>query len=304
VGTGVVLTVVYTGEPDEVFEFPYEGNARLFGRDDSRCDIVIWSAINGTDLSRVAGRIWRMDDELWVRNLSQRHEVHVNVPNMPPEPPLPPRRDDGLDPGPARSIPGEMAYVRAPGGCELQVRQLRSSAPDLDEGAGSNLTFRVPPVPEELQLVAIALCAPLLAGGQMPAAYSEITRRAGTGSLKRTRTMVAELCRLYVAEVPHLRQRIVERRLQEEDELRLPADPRLRGGVWTYEAPPDRAEEAEDLRRRRALALPDYYEVAHLLVRRRLVTATDLTGLPAATDTAPASAAPTDVASSRGGRHA
>src|SRR5664279_1257267 len=58
---------------------PRRGKGRLFGRDDG-CDIVIWSAINGTDLSRVAGRIWRMEGELWVRNLSSRHELQVVQP--------------------------------------------------------------------------------------------------------------------------------------------------------------------------------------------------------------------------------
>src|SRR5688572_9881175 len=97
-----LLTVVYTGEPDEVFEFPDDGGrGRTFGRDDG-CDIVIWSALNGARLSRVAGRIWRMESELWLRNLSTYHELYVEVPGRPAEPPLPPRYEDPLDPGPAR----------------------------------------------------------------------------------------------------------------------------------------------------------------------------------------------------------
>jgi hypothetical protein len=271
-----MLSVVYTGEADEVFEFTEEGKGRLFGRDDGRCDIVIWSAINGTDLSRVAGRIWRMEGELWVRNLSTEHEVQLVQPGLPAEAPLPPRRPDGRDPGPARSIPGELAYLRAPGGCELLVRQQRMpmAIPPADDDG--EMTRRVPPVPHELRRVAAALCEPLLSGGQLPAAYSEIMRRAGTGTLKRTRTLVAEVCTVYVAEVPKLRERIIDRLKREEQEFGLPPDPRLRAGVWTYERRPDSSNEPQELRRRRALALPDYYEVAHLLVRRRLITANDL----------------------------
>jgi hypothetical protein len=284
-GSGLILTVAYTGEPDEIYEFAEDGQARTFGRDDARCDIVIWSAINGNELSRVAGRIWRMDSELWLRNLSTRHELHVSTPGWPAEPPLPPRREDGLYPGPARSIPAELAFVRAPGGCELLVRQVRSRAAALLAQADwGDITFRVPSVPRELRSVAIALCAPLLSGGQLPAAYSEITRLAATGSLKRTRTMVADLCQLYMSEVPHLRDRILERRRREENELGLPADARLHRGVWRFDQTSQPSAEAEDVRRRRALALPDYYEVAYILVRRRLVTVDDLATLSAGAD--------------------
>jgi len=270
-----VLTVAYTGEPDELFEFDEEGKGRLFGRDDAACDIVIWSAINGTELSRVAGRIWRTEGELWLRNLSTRHDLHLSQPGLPEEAPLPPRRDDGRDPGPARSIPGDVAYVRGPGGCELVVHQRRASF-ETDRRDDADMTSHVPPVPEHLRAVAAALCAPLLSGSQLPAAYSEIMKNADTGSLKRTRTLVAELCAPYVAEVPHLRERIIARQEREERELELPAEARLRGGVWTYEQTEDRSAEPEEIRRRRALALPDYYEVAHLLVRRRLVAGSDL----------------------------
>jgi hypothetical protein len=274
----VILTLVYTGEPDEVYEFADEGQGRLFGRDDVACDIVIWSAINGTDLSRVAGRVWRMDGELWLRNLSTRHELRLSQPRMPEEAPLPPRREDGADPGPARSIPGELAFVRAPGGCELLIRQRRTRLDDPYRTLGESTT-RVPRVPDHLQSVAAALCEPLLSGGQLPATYHEIMRRAGTGTVKRTRTLVAELCAHYAAEIPQLRERIMARMRREEAELDLPADPRLRGSVWTFGPQAPSPTETEEVRRRRALALPDYYEIAHLLVRRRLITAGDLARL-------------------------
>lgn len=279
---GLLLTVSVSDEPDEVYDFPHEGMSRLFGRDDSSCEIVIWSALRGTELSRVAGRIWRMDGELWVRNLSTRHELYLSRPGMPAEPPLPPRWDDGVDPGPARSVPAPVAYLLAPGGCDLVLRQ-RPGPATLPTPSGE-LTARVPPIPPQLRTVAVALCEPLLSGGLLPAAYSEITARAGTGSVKRTRTLVGQLCALYLTEVPHLQERWEKRVRQEEAELELPAGLRLRRGIWVLpdDVEPERHPEDLELRRRRALALPDYFEVAHLLVRRRLVTTAHLALLPEA----------------------
>ena len=86
-----MLNVHYLYEPDEVWTFPVEGERVTFGRDDS-CDITIFSAINGNALSRVAGRIWRMENELWVRNLSERHDLDVEVPGQAAGQPL--RQDD------------------------------------------------------------------------------------------------------------------------------------------------------------------------------------------------------------------
>ncbi len=273
--TECVLTVVYAGEPDEMFEFATEGQSRLFGRDDQVCEIVIWSEINGVALSRIAGRLWRMDDELWVRNLSTIHELQVIGPEGPPDPPLPPRRDDVPDPGPARSIPRPSAVVRGPGGCELLVSQLPRDDFEIPLAQVTESTLQMPPIPDALRRVAAALCEPLLSGGQLPATYGEVTRRAGTGSLKRTRTLVGELCSHYLAELPVLRERLVERNRRLDAGLEPPAGRRLHGGVWTFADAHDEPD-AEDAVRRRALSLPDYYEVAHLLVRRRLVTAQDV----------------------------
>jgi hypothetical protein len=247
-----VLTVVYTGEPDEVFEFASEGQGRFFGRDDEMCEIVIWSALNGTALSRLAGRIWRMDGELWLRNLSTVHELVVTTGDGPPDPPLPPRRDDNDDPGPARSLPAPRAIITGPDGCELLVRQEPSGSYDIPLNAVMEVTIGVPPIPADLRPVAAALCEPLLAGGQLPATYSDIARRLNTGSLKRARTLVGRLSELYRAEVPML-------------------TPEL----------PDEAGVSADANVRSALGLPDYYEIAHLLVRRRLVTITDVEALAA-----------------------
>jgi hypothetical protein len=286
------LTVVYTGEPDEVTEFSQNGQSRTFGRDDARCEIVIWSAINGRDLSRVAGRIWRMEDELWLRNLSSRHELTIAVPDLPAEPPLPPRSSP-IDPGPARSIPAGLAYVRGPAGCELLVRQIpgRISVPEMSDFNGET-TSHAPPVPTALMPVAAALCEPLLAGGQLPATYAEITRRAGLGSIRRTRGLVGRLCRLYAAETPQLQERIIARLQREQATLHLPVEPTLQSGVWRFERASNGAVESREVRRRRALALPDYYEVAHLLVRRRLVAREDVALLTGPTSTTATGATP------------
>lgn len=282
--TGPLLTVTYTAEPDTLYAFSDDGERRLFGRDDTRCQIVIWSAINGHELSRVAGVIWRMDDELWVRNLSTRHELYLQAASKPAEPPLPPRVEGGVDRGPARSIPPGLTFMRAPGGCELLVRQIHSiiAIPSLDEADGA--TFRAPPVPAHLRAVAAALCEPLLRGSQLPATHAQVTERAATGSLRRTRNLVAALCALYADEVPLLRSRVAERLRRESEQLGIGVPPKLRaGGVWTYDQEPDDAD--DESARRRALALPDYFEVAHLLVRRHLVTTADLdTALPIATE--------------------
>lgn len=265
-----ILSVTYTGEPDVMFEFGDDGQKRRFGRDDTQCEIVIWSAINGNELSRAAGVIWRVGDELWVRNLSTRHELYLEVLGRPAEAPLPPRAADGFDRGAARTIPGARTFVRAPGGCELLVRQEREVSFDDFEGNGES-TLRVPPVPAQLRPIANALCEPLLNGGHLPASYRQVAERTGISSQKRVRNQVGELCALYAREVPSLYARIAARVEREGRDLGLPADPRLRNGVWMFEPVVDSATGDSERERRRALTLPDYFEVAHLLVRRGLV---------------------------------
>ncbi|MGL5809490.1 MAG: FHA domain-containing protein [Nocardioides sp.] len=269
-----VLAVAYTGELDEVTEFTLDGQSRLFGRDDQVCDIVIWGAINDSVLSRIAGRIWRMEGELWLRNLSTTHELWL-IPDVgPPEPPLPPRADDGRDPGAARSIPRGTVFVRGPGGCELVVHQRPSADFTTPLTSLDDTTVRVGGVPDKLRAVAAALCEPLLAGGQLPASYAEIGRRLDFDSLKKTRLLVGELVDMYADELPQLRQTLDERREQREAAEAIGA-PRLQAGIWTFDDT-DTEPDEDDLTRRRSLNLPDYYEVAHLLVRRRLITVEDL----------------------------
>lgn len=267
-----VLEVWYIYEPDEVCSFAKDGDRITFGRDDE-CDLIIFSAINGESLSRVAGTIWRMEGELWVRNLSDKHELWITQPGMPPLPPLPPRDPARHDPGAAQSIPGELAYVRGPDGCVLAVAQQRTE-PALPTVLDDRTTISMPPVPSELRPVAAALCEPLLRGRRLPASYEEVHRRLPTRTRNQIRDHVRRLCDLYLTELPELRDRVEARRRIEEQELGLPAAPTMvHKGIRVFSPVP---ETDEEVRRRRELTLPDYYEVAHLLVRRRTVTAEDL----------------------------
>jgi hypothetical protein len=245
-----------------------------FGRDD-QCDIVIRT--EGIDLSRLAGAIWREHDELWLRNLSYSHELWLDVPGQPPGEPMGIRH--GHHPGFARAVGAELAYLRGPRGCLLVCQQNWQAADAVADQPAAN-TLRVSPVPPDLRPVAAALCEPLLDGGRLPAAYSEIVRRLDGPGLKQVRGLVERLCRHYEDEVPELAARAAERRRRQEDELAVGAEPVLRNGVWVFPASAREPDEASQRIRRKALALPDYYEVAHLLVRRRLVTGADVAALP------------------------
>ncbi len=257
----------------ETFEFRHPGQQLTFGRDE-QCDIVV--STHGNDLSRVAGAVWREQDELWVRNLSYSHELWVEVPGMPAGEPMRVRHEDGLDPGFARAVGAGVAYLRAPGGCLLICEQTRGVAGPAVVGGTAPRTIRVSGVPPELRPVAAALCEPLLNGGRLPAAYREIVDRLGGPTMKQVRGLVDRLCRRYEHEIPELAWQAAERRRRQDEELAAGAPPVLRGGVWIFPDPDDGSGRA----RRKALALPDYYEVAHFLVRRRLITTDDLAALP------------------------
>lgn len=217
-----------------------------------------------------------MESELWVRNLSTRHELQVDVPGRPPEPPLPPRRGDGNDRGQARSIPSGVAFLRGSGGCELLVRQVRTldAAPlsaddaDAERTDDSDATVRAPDLPEDLRPVAVALCEPLLRGSQMPSSHAQMAAQLGM-TQKAVRILVGKVCQLYADALPDLRRRVEERRQTENRQLGVQASRRLVRGVWVFTVD----EPAE--RQIRALALPDYFEVAYLLVRRGVVQPDD-----------------------------
>jgi hypothetical protein len=261
-----LLTATYTGEPDEIFEFHTDGQSRLFGRDDQQCDIVIWSAINGIDLSRIAGRLWRMEGQLWVRNLSTRHELEVVAPGEQLSGPLPPRRQDGIDPGAARSLPVPAAAVRGPGGCEIAISQ---QAVPLALVAPSNEldgTVKVPPVPEDLRPVALALCRPILQGGWLPATYSEIVKEVEDLTVKQARLRVERLCEIYVRAVPSLMVHFERRRQRLEQELAFDGRIEHRAGGLRHLVRPIGVDVG-----RNQPGPPTYFDVAHLLVRRRLI---------------------------------
>lgn len=265
--TGTLLTATYTAEPDEVFEFHTEGQRRLFGRDDTQCDIVIWSAINGVELSRIAGQLWRMDGQLWVRNLSTEHELEIAAPGEHLSGPLPPRRADGIDPGAARSLPVPFAFVRGPGGCEIAAHQhevplaLVQPSPDLDG------TIQVPPVPEDLRSVALALCRPILAGGVLPATYAEISGQVKGLTHKQARRRVERLCAIYEQAIPSLRTQADRRGRRLEQELAFEGRVERRPGGIRHLVPASGVGPRQD-----TPGPPSYFEVARLLVRRRLVS--------------------------------
>jgi hypothetical protein len=261
-----LLTAVYTDEPDEVFEFHTDGQERLFGRDDQHCDIVIWSAINGTDLSRIAGRIWRMEGQLWVRNLSARHELEIVAPGEQLSGPLPPRRQDGIDPGAARSLPVPVAIVRGPGGCEISINQQEVPVALVEPSQELEGTLKVPPVPDDLRPVAMALCRPILQGGWLPATYSDIIKEVGNLTIKQARLRVERLCALYEQAVPSLVAHFERRRQRLEKELAFDGRIEHRAGGLRHLVRPVDTDQA-----RNQPGLPTYFDVAHLLVRRRLI---------------------------------
>jgi hypothetical protein len=276
--TAAGAIVVYVGEPDEVHELRPGGPGLVFGRDPDACDVVIWSALNEPTLSRQAGRLWYADGQVWLRNLSRSHDLLVQEAGRPPEGPLP-RRAHDADPGAARTLPAGPCLVLGPAGCELVV-DAPSFAPAAvaDDAAPAESTAVIPAVPAHLQDVAEALCAPLLAGGTLPATYAQIGGRLGTDSHKRVRLLVAELCGLYAngaAVADHAQAR---RSREERVVSALVGRPAHRVGPdgWRFDEAPRGGADAE---RRRALALPEYHEVAHLLVRHGLVA-----GPPATAD--------------------
>lgn len=270
------LAAAQMQNPKSMRQFMRDGQRMTFGSDRD-CDFAVPQS-GPQVLSAVAGAIWRMDGELWVRNLSTAHELQVAVPGRPPDSPLPPRLTEA-DRGAARSIPVGVAYILAPGGCALLVRQevfsTMESSPN--HNAVSGRTVRLSPVPDDLRPVAAALCEPLLEGSALPASYARIGHRIGVASRKAVRLRVDSLIEFYATESPDLQRRRAERREREAAGLSA-QPPTLRQGVWRFDSGPATDDHAER-ERRMALALPDYVELAHLLVRRGIVTARDVSSL-------------------------
>lgn len=263
---------------DELYEFTVDGQRRTFGRDHEACDIIIWQAHAGRELARVAGEIWRQDDELWVRNLATQHEIGLIVPGQPPEQPLRVRRAGFR--GPACSIPAPLASIVGPDGCLLEVQQIHAPLEhSYTYGLQETTVTVVPAVPEHLRVLAAALCEPLLRGHRLPAAYSELQARLSPMKQKTIRNQTDELCAHYTAASPQLAQRMADRRRRQEAAQAPMPQPVLRGAVYRY-ADADHGGEASAAGRRKGLSLPFYFEVAHLLVRHYRITEADLALLP------------------------
>lgn len=155
-----------------------EGVWATFGRDDDLCAIPVWECLLGQELSRVAGVLWCVDTDLWVRNLSTSHELIVHAGAIPTH--LPPRSRGR---GAACSL-GSGGLITAPSTGSWVIEANRVPEPDTDDGLrgqslpASTLTLVRPP--DALLLTAVAMCSPLLQRGSRPATYAEIAQLTGT----------------------------------------------------------------------------------------------------------------------------
>jgi len=225
---------------DEEYDFA-DGDRRRFGRDDDACEIPIWEEVRRSTLSKVAGVLWCMDGELWVRNLSSAHELCVGAPGSAPD--VLPLRPPG-EPGAARSVPVPVATISAPstGPWTMSTCSLRTAATvDGTTGAGSpsddgEQTTRISRAPDRLLPVAAALCAPLFVHDRQPATYDQVAAELGV-TRRQARRRVDDLCAHYRTQYPGL----------------LSGDPRS--------------------------TEPVYAELARLLVRRGAVTDVDVSRL-------------------------
>jgi hypothetical protein len=195
------LFKVSYGDEDYLFG---DGDRRRFGRDDDACAIPIWEEIRRTAVSKVAGELWCMDNEMWLRNVSTAHELEVAGPDGPPQY-LPVRRPD--ERGAARSIPVPTARISAPstGTWYLTVERLGSAQQvgAADPAQPNTLTTRLGPVPPPLRAVAAALCQPVLTLNRPPASYDEVARALGI-TPRQARRRIEELVNHYRAQLPEL----------------------------------------------------------------------------------------------------
>lgn len=184
-----LFAVGYADEDPHPFR---EGTRLRFGRDDDACEIVIWEQLNARSLSRVAGELWCADGQMWVRNLSQAHELVVaggtSVQVLPAR--------AGGEPGHACSVPRPRATVTAP---STGTWALTVTSPH----DGEEMTLRVGDVPEQHRAAAEALCAPLLAGGPAPATYAQVAASLGSSD-RVARRRVEDLCEHYRPQIDAL----------------------------------------------------------------------------------------------------
>lgn len=191
-GQGPSFLVHYAD--DDPYPF-WQGTRMRFGRDDDVCQIPIWEKIRDRALSKVAGEIWCTAGQVWVRNLSTAHEIVVGGGTASHV--LPART--GEEPGHACSVPSPLGTVSAPSTGAWSLAVTKVGAPGVDDG----MTLRVENIPEPLRDAAEALCAPMLAGGSVPATYAQIAAEQGwTERVARRR--VDDLCQHYQAQIEAL----------------------------------------------------------------------------------------------------
>ena len=196
------LFKVSYGDEDDLFG---DGDRRQFGRDDEVCAIPIWEEIRRTAVSKVAGELWCMDNEMWLRNVSTAHELEVAGLDGPPQ--YLPVRGPG-ERGAARSIPVPTARISAPstGSCYLTVERLGSDQPVgvADRPSEQRTqTARLGPVPPQLRAVAAALCQPVLTLNRPPASYDEVAKALGI-TQRQARRRIEELVNHYRTQLPEL----------------------------------------------------------------------------------------------------
>jgi hypothetical protein len=189
-GGGPAFEVRYADDDPHPF---VEGTRRRFGRDDSVDDVIaIWEETRAFYLSKVAGEFWCADGQMWVRNLSQAHELVVEGSGSTAVV-LPARAPD--HPGFACSVPWPTGTVSAPstGSWRLSVV------------ARAPLTRRQPPaedpaatLPAELRAVAEVLCAPMLRGRGRPATTQEVAAALDLDEREAARR-IERLCRHHLA---------------------------------------------------------------------------------------------------------
>jgi hypothetical protein len=185
-----------------------------FGRDDGVCEIPVWEHIetrSGT-LSRVAGELFCDDGTMWVKNLSESHELRVVGTGEPGhalgrrQPPWPAH---------GRSLPFPYAELSVPSSGDWRIaveaagpvpppspRTATGCKEDTAPGgidAGPTETF--PPVPARWQAAAWALCLPLVNGtGSVPSTYAQVADLAQL-TWRQARRAVDDLCDHYELEL-------------------------------------------------------------------------------------------------------
>ncbi len=196
---------------EDVYEFR-EGSRMRFGRDDGACEIPVWEHIEtrADTLSRVAGELLCDDGTMWVRNLSESHELRVRGAG---EPGHTLGRRQAPWPAPGRSLPFPFAELSVPssGNWRITVEAVGPSRPPVpgettvtrpvDCAVVVRTTEVFPAVPTRWQATARALCLPLLTGdGAVASTYAQVAELTEQ-SRRQARRAVDDLCNYYEQEL-------------------------------------------------------------------------------------------------------